>query len=375
MKIFISSLIGGFEPFRAAAREAVVQLGHEPVMAEDFPPQPNSPQVACLAGLRQAALVLLVMGERYGYAGRSGISPTHEEYREARGRIPVAAFVQQGVTPEPEQKAFIDEVQGWEGGLFRGAFKTPDELRALVTRAIHEWQLANAARPMDEAELQARALAQLPVKRNGYSSYHRGQGKPLVVSLAFGPRQTILRPAEVENPELIDNLTQESLFGRARIFDRKRGTEHALEGDALVLTQGDGFARFRVSPTGDMLFHLPLAEGPHGMVVIEENVRTTLAGAMAFAVQVLERIDSTQRLTHLVPAVTLAETEHVVWRTQAEQDQSPNSYPMGLGGYGQDKVPAILSPAAKPRAALSLDQGHMVDDLVVTLRRIWKDRG
>lgn len=50
MKIFISSLIRGFEPYRAAARDAVTQLGYEPVMAEDFPAQPNSPQVACLQG-------------------------------------------------------------------------------------------------------------------------------------------------------------------------------------------------------------------------------------------------------------------------------------------------------------------------------------
>lgn len=48
MKIFISSLIGGFEVYRAAARDAVTQLGYEPVMAENFPAQPNSPQVACL---------------------------------------------------------------------------------------------------------------------------------------------------------------------------------------------------------------------------------------------------------------------------------------------------------------------------------------
>jgi hypothetical protein len=36
MKIFISSLISGFEPFRAAARAAVKTLRHEAKMAEDF---------------------------------------------------------------------------------------------------------------------------------------------------------------------------------------------------------------------------------------------------------------------------------------------------------------------------------------------------
>jgi hypothetical protein len=36
MKVFISSIISSMEPFRAAAREAVEQLGHTPVLAEDL---------------------------------------------------------------------------------------------------------------------------------------------------------------------------------------------------------------------------------------------------------------------------------------------------------------------------------------------------
>ncbi|MGN6094546.1 MAG: DUF4062 domain-containing protein, partial [Luteibacter jiangsuensis] len=35
-RIFISSLISGMEAVRAAARQAVLDLGFEPVMAEDF---------------------------------------------------------------------------------------------------------------------------------------------------------------------------------------------------------------------------------------------------------------------------------------------------------------------------------------------------
>jgi len=45
MKIFISSLIGGFEEFRSAARSAIVALRHEPIMAEDFGAKPTSPQI------------------------------------------------------------------------------------------------------------------------------------------------------------------------------------------------------------------------------------------------------------------------------------------------------------------------------------------
>jgi hypothetical protein len=92
MKVFISSIISGMEPFRAAAREAVEQLGHTAVLAEDFGAQPRSPQIACLDGLRQSALTILIIGERYGAKQSSGISATHEEFREARDRRPILAF-------------------------------------------------------------------------------------------------------------------------------------------------------------------------------------------------------------------------------------------------------------------------------------------
>ena len=117
MKVFISSLISGMEATRTAAREAVEMLRGVAIMAEDFSAGANSPQVTCLTGLRQADLVLLILSEGYGMMQPSGLSATHEEYREAKGRKPVIAFVQRGIAAEPSQQAFIQEVQKWEGGL------------------------------------------------------------------------------------------------------------------------------------------------------------------------------------------------------------------------------------------------------------------
>src|SRR3954451_20762250 len=112
MKVFISSLIAGYAPIRGACRGAVAALRHEPVMAEDFGSRPDTPQVACLQGLRSADLVVLVLGVDYGKPQPgSGLSATHEEYREARGRKPVLAFVQEGIAPDAAQEAFIREVQ------------------------------------------------------------------------------------------------------------------------------------------------------------------------------------------------------------------------------------------------------------------------
>lgn len=140
MNILISSLISGFEPFREAARSAATTLRHQVVMAENFGAQPNSPQVACLQGVRSADLVILIVGEHYGAVlGTSGVSPTHEEFLEAREAKPVLVFVQEGVTRDAQQVKFLSDVQGWQKGYFRSGFKTAEQLKDLVTGAIHDY--------------------------------------------------------------------------------------------------------------------------------------------------------------------------------------------------------------------------------------------
>ena len=134
MKVFISSLITGYEAHRQAASAAVRALGHEPVMVETFTSQPRSPQVACLSGIRESDLVLLILFDRYG-APQPGskVSPTHEEYLEARDTKSVLMFVQDGVERESRQSEFLSEVQGWQAGQLRTGFKTPEEPRDRIT--------------------------------------------------------------------------------------------------------------------------------------------------------------------------------------------------------------------------------------------------
>ncbi|WP_060577701.1 hypothetical protein, partial [Aureimonas ureilytica] len=248
-------------------------------------------------------------------------------------------------------------------------FTTPDQLKGFITRAIHEWQLANAAGPIDPHEMLVRAQAHLPENRG--RGYMRGNGPVLALSLACGPQQNILRPAEIESPQLVEDLKRTALFGPVQIFNPERGTSHRLDGDGLLITQGDEAGSVRLGPGGDLLFRLPLATGRMGMVVIEEDVREEVSRAVAFANAALDRIDPTQRLTHIAPVLTFPETDHLVWRDRAEQQASPDSYSMG--GFGRPEPgPVHLNPAIRPRAALALDGGHMVEDLIVLLRRAWK---
>lgn len=370
MKIFISSLITGMESIREAARTAIEELGHQPVMAEQFAASPNSPQVACLQGLRESGLVILILGARYGAKQASGLSATHEEYRAAKGGHPVIAFVEEDVDREPDEQAFVTEVQAWEGGLFRGGFRTPEQLRGQITRAIHEWELSKAAGPLNPDDMLARALALLPSAERR-SSYYQSSRK-FVVAVAGGPTQAILRPSQLEDPALAENLIKRAMFGDVRVFDMGEATTRRIENGILTVTQKDG-ASVSLDPTGAVVVSLPFPNVDGGWpMVIEEDVAENARKALAFAGAVLDEIDPTQRLTHVVIAATLEAGENLAWRTASEHRASPGS--MSLGFQTPTRAPVHLTPPQKPRAALRHDAGAIVEDLVTLLRRVWKPR-
>ncbi len=111
MNFFVSSLITGMEPFRPLPAKPSYNSGMDPVMAVILGAQPASPQIACLQGLRQSAAMILILGADYGAKQPSRLSATHEEYREAKDKRPVIAFVQDGVNRDPDQASFVNEVQ------------------------------------------------------------------------------------------------------------------------------------------------------------------------------------------------------------------------------------------------------------------------
>jgi hypothetical protein len=116
----------------------------------------------------------------YGDLQPSGLSVTHEEYREAKARCHVLAFVQRDIEREAAQQAFVDEVRSWAGGVLTGDFASSETLQDAVTRALHELELAQQTGPLDEAEMAERARALIP-DRYGV------QGAALYVASACGP--------------------------------------------------------------------------------------------------------------------------------------------------------------------------------------------
>ena len=338
-------------------------------MAEDFGALATSPQIACLQGLRQSDMVILVLGDSYGAVQpQSGLSATHEEYREARQTKPVLAFVQQGVTPDPQQAAFIAEVQGWEGGLFRGGFNDPADLQAGVIRALYDNAIASAVGAVDPDELAKRAAALFPQESRNVTST-----ATLDLGLAAGPTQRILRPIEIEAPDLADSMLQMALFGQEQIFDRSIGNEVALVDGALSISQQRG-GSLRLDEQGSLLLRLPLDNtDPRrgrmgmdtGMVLLEEVIQTKLSSAIGFAAATIERIDPTQRITDVAIGARISGAEYRAWRTQAQHAASPRSVTVGINGDRERKSVGTV----QRRAALRLDRTRLVEDLLVPLRR------
>jgi len=363
MNIFISSIISGMEPFRAAARAAVHQLGHTAIMAEDFGAQPSSPQVACLDGLRKSALTILIIGERYGVRQRSGLSATHEEFNEARDRRPILAFLQEGVTHDADQAAFVKEVGAWETGPFRESFTTPEELMSRITKRLHQWEVATAAGPVDEGEMLKRAFDLLP------SDDRSNRGISIALAMAGGPRQALLRPAQIENPNFKRDIQKAALFGSAPIFSPEDKTIASVRNHALVLSHGDNLGTFSIDGEGGLFFKLPLPNrsGLSGMVVIEEDAADIVKRALAFGVEIWESIDPTHRISHAALVCALMSGNYSVWRTRAAQAASPDSYQMNVGNEGPK--PIHLNPAVRARSAISYQRDEIAEDLITLLKR------
>jgi hypothetical protein len=367
MKIFVSSVVRGFQEYRDAAVRAAKALRHEVKRSEDFTASSATPQQTCLAGVRWAEVVVMILGARYGERQSSGLSATHEEYREARERGSVLVFVENGVTHEPAQQEFLREVRGWESGHVTASFSSGEELRDAVTVALRDLELSRAIGPVDEGEMLGRAQTLLSDVRR------HSQGMILTMVVTGGPRQQVLRPRELESPQLEEDVTREALFGAFRVLDRAEGTRPSIRDNALVIEQGR--ASILIDQLGSVRLTLSMERSRTGRdvfpvlsgVAIREDIEEALRRALAFIGWILDRIDPIRRVVDVVVIASLDGA--MAWRTRAEHERSPNSVSIRMSN---EPAAAQLTPARRHRAALSQDVASIAEDLGALLGRKMK---
>ena len=363
MRVFISSVIRGFESFRRAAAEAVESLGYTVVRAEDFAARADTPQRACLEAARNANLTIVVLGARYGDPQESGLSATHEEFREAREHGAVLVFVQEGVEPEPAQAELIDEARAWATGRLTDTFRDPADLRSKVTRTLHEHVLRAEAGEADPAELAARARSLLPRHANRSASR-------MHIVVAGGPHREVLSPSQLEDPEFARGIIQQALFGSEPIFDPSEGTSSRVVDGGILVEQER--ATVEITEDGAARVAVPSVRRERDpraglQVLIEEDVRDALTATLLFAGYLLNEVDPHHRLSEVVVLAAMEGASYLGWKTREEHAANPGrvSIPM----HASDLVVVPDQPRVRPRAAIDAGRAAIVDDLLVRLRR------
>jgi len=204
LKVFISSVVRGFEAYRAAARKAVGLLQHQPIMCEDFGARPDSSQVACMTEVDQADVVVLILGADFGFKTASGESVTQQEFRRARaGGKRVLAFLQD-VPVEGPQEAFRWEVSDYVDGLFRVTFTNEHELSDAIVHALNQLNVVRSA--VAESEF---------VERLSRCQVHWGdRSRDTRIEIAFLPQPELsgtLRQVHAEHEAFFLKLCQSGL--------------------------------------------------------------------------------------------------------------------------------------------------------------------
>lgn len=139
-KVFLSSVRRGLEEERDSLPPLIRAIGHIPRRFEDFTAQPVPSRDACLAGVEDADVYLLLLGSHYGDpVFDSGLSPTEEEWTVAKRRgIPILVFRKLGVDFDDAQTAFAKRVEDYVTGRFRDTFSGAVDLLPKVAEQIRQ---------------------------------------------------------------------------------------------------------------------------------------------------------------------------------------------------------------------------------------------
>ena len=363
MKVFVSSVIRSQEEWRDAARSAIETLALQAVMAEDFGASPNAPRTECLAAVRDADVMILILGSEYGPPLGSGLSATHEEYREARESTPVLAFVYEGSAPAGDQADFVREVREWESGHYTASFSDAAHLRDNVIRALFEFQRGVEAMPPDADALNERAGELLPERSYGGSA-------ELVVAVAVGPARAVLTASQLGDAELHRCLHREALTGASAVLSTAAGTQQRLTTESIVLDQRDDRRQVELHTDGSIRVTQPAIRTSSPMqalpAIIEEDTSDQIARILEFAGSVLDEIDPANRTSHFAVRVLLSGAGHLPWRTRDEQARNPHSAVMNI--HPHDRLEVHLTPSVRRRPALRQQSRQLAADLTASLK-------
>jgi uncharacterized protein DUF4062 len=127
-RVFVSSAMAGYQHYRAAAIEAIEDVGAVPVAFERFGGRDADPEAAYLSEVSTSSIYVGLLGARYGKPLADRYSATHAEYNRAeREGLRLSVWAEEGVEREGPQQSFFEAVRTFD---VTGSYSTPAELKA-----------------------------------------------------------------------------------------------------------------------------------------------------------------------------------------------------------------------------------------------------
>ena len=302
MKVFISSVRRGLGPERDYLPELILACGHTPLRFEDFGAQDLTSRGACLGGVQEADIYLLILGPHYGTeVDDSGLSPTEEEFNVAMERgIPVYVFVQSGIAVDLAQREFMDRVGNYKDGRFWAEFADHAELGVHVARVLREHR--EPAPPFRQMALTSQV--QVPWRTGQLSVPQTRDGSPVLEVHVLPIESTALRPvahlAELA-VQLASDARRQGFFGHGNALDIASDTELAWAVRADDGVRRGGWNEVRLDPYAGVY----VTRG--GAVAIFQTLPSDTLGSLVDEQDLAQRF--TILLRHVVPY--LPEAEHI----------------------------------------------------------------
>lgn len=372
--VFISSVIGGLEAVRQAAREAVESMGMRPVMAEMAGARPQSPQHALLGEVADADIYLLLLGARYGEPGASGVSPTEEEFEEAKRRNKPIVILRQDVAMEPAQQEFLTRAAGgWEEGSLWDRFTDERDVGMKVVRALtNVRQLGDVRELAPQAQVRAAELARGD-QQAGYG--YAGGGSQARIAFVPLTDAVLLDELALDDASLPDRLSE--LARSTGLVSQASGIAQDVRRGGITLKAGDGKtsqeASIVIGEAGVIVVEGTVAgDDPHfGTSRIDpEKLTGLIERAGRYATGAWGHIDPRGQVQQAAVAIGIPEASMKVYG----RPKAPSSS-ISMGGMTRLQGTVVAPDPALVVRRVDVEGEEMGQRLVAAVRRVFADAG
>lgn len=334
-RVFVSSIIQGFEAFREAARRGIEAAGGEPVLVnEDLPSLATSSRNACLDAVDSCDHFLISVGERGGWVAPSGKLVVEEEYEHALSRrLPVFAFLQD-TERDADAERLARTLSDFVDGAFRRTFSTSDELQREVERALRT-HLAGTPRH-----------TKMPRSTDDYYATPYGVQFTTMLRLVLIPdrEEEVIDPLTMGSEEFKRRVQEIAHSHGVRLLSYERPKSTQLSKSSLVVTQteangrhGEGeHVRLELTEAGELIIDANVSgrrkrdlrhDTLGSMVVAIEDIENVLRLCFQFATAFYDDRDPYKRHQGFAYNVGLSCLEH---RTLERNPQPRQSYTMSM---------------------------------------------